>query len=128
MYKGQIFYRFNVTFNEGKVEVNKHTFEIDDCKEEMIIGEPRLQFRPRCVEDYKIKFKGGYYREEETFDFGKVKPSGNAIYVSLEEDDESKVLNLVHIYMKDRVEQFNRKLRQAEEELNLLESLINVRN
>ena len=124
MFKGQKFFRFKIEFIKGTAQVTKHTFEIIDCRDGMIGGEPCLEFRPRCVEDYTIKFKDGYYREEADFDFGKVRPSGKAIYVSLEEDDEKEALCLVQIYMKDKVEQFNRKLHQAEEELNLLESLL----
>ena len=119
MFKGQKFFRFKVEFVEGTAQVTKHTFEIIDCRESLIAGKPCLEFRPRCVEDYTIKFKDGYYRKEEDFDFGKVRPSGKAIYVSLEEDNEKEALRLVQIYMEDKVEQLNRKLRQAEEELNL---------
>ena len=108
--KGQLIYRFKFNFTDSGVEITHHTFEIAAVKESVRRGEHCIEYRPRCVEDYKIKYKDGYYREEEGFDFEKVKPSGDSIYVLLKENDEEKAKSLVSEYLDAKIRDIKSKL------------------
>lgn len=119
--KGQLIYRFKFNFVDGDVEITHHTFEIADVKESVCAGKSCIEYRPKCVEDYKIKYKDGYYRQEEDFDFDKVKPSGDSIYVLLKENDEEKAKSFVSDYL-------NAKIRDMKSELVHYEDLKSIFN
>lgn len=101
--KGQLIYRFKFNFTDSGVDITHHTFEIVDVKESVCAGEPCIEYRPRCVEDYKIKYKDGYYKQEKSFNFDIVKPSGDSIYVLLKENDEEKAKSLVSEYLDAKI-------------------------
>ena len=119
--KGQFVYRFKFNFTDSDLEITHHTFEIADVKESVCGGEPCIEYRPKCVEDYKIKYKDGHYIQAERFDFDKVKPSGDSIYVLLKENDEEKAKSLVSEYL-------DAKIRDIKSELYYYEDLKSIFN
>lgn len=119
--KGQLIYRFKFNFTGSGVEITHHTFEIADVEESVCAGKPCIEYRPRCIEDYKIKYKDGHYRQEEGFDFDRVKPSGDSLYVLLKENDEEKAKSLVSEYL-------DAKIRDIKSELDHYEDLKSIFN
>ena len=113
--KGQLIYRFKFNFSDSAVEITHHTFKIADVKESVCAGKPRIEYRPKCVEDYKIKYKDGYYRQEEDFDFDKVKPSGDSLYVLLKENDEEKAKSFVSEYLDAKIQDIKSELAHYED-------------
>ena len=123
--KGQRIYRFKFDLNAEVADVVKHTFEIVDVKETSIVGKPTLEYKTKCLEDPKIKYKDGYFMPERCFDFDKAKPSGNYIYVLLEDDDLGKACRIVQLAVCDNVVAQRKKLKKAERELDSICNFIN---
>ena len=119
--KGQLIYRFKFSFNADDVEIIHHTFEIVAVKESVCAGKPCIDYRPRCVEDPKIKYKDGHFMQEESFNFDTVKPSGDSIHVLLKENDEEKAKSLVSEYL-------DAKIRDIKSELDHYEDLKSIFN
>ena len=113
--KGQRIYRFKFNFTDNGVEITHHTFEIVDVEEFMYGGELRIRYRPKCIEDYKIKYKDGYSMQEKHFNFDKVRPSGNSIYVLLKENDEEKAKSLVSEYLDEKIRDIKSELAHYED-------------
>lgn len=123
MYVGQKFYRFKFSLSTSEYHVVKHTFEIINAKETLYLGGVITEYKPKCIENPKIKYKDGHYRKSEAFDFNKVESSRDAIYVSLIKDDVNEAKRLVKQYLNDRVKACYEELAKLEIEVSRIESV-----
>ena len=118
--KGQIFYRFKLDLSGCLPALRKHTFEIIDEKEQSRVSGQYMTYKPRCIENSMIQYKDGYYLEEEQFEFNTVKPSGNCIYVLLEEDDAKQAKTLISEYLESRIAKIKQSLINTYQAIDLL--------
>ena len=124
LYVGQMIYRFKFDLTSSKYGIIKHTFQITSAKEQRYAHKKYIEYCTKCIEDPAIKYKGGYYREEESFDFEKAKPSGRYIYVLLKEDDANYAKQIVGEYLDAQIAKCKVQLLEFEKKSSILAKLI----
>lgn len=109
-------YRFKFEVSAELPHMILHIFEVSATKPDEGFAKNRVRFK--CVNDSTATYKDGLFVSAYDLNIGKVKSSGNAIYVTLLENNEKEAKTLIQKYLEDRVSQCEAKLNQANDAYN----------